>query len=66
MYCFVGNMPSSGIAMTVAGDLPCSRIIHVEKAMSELSWTRRIQDVLSEANHQQFKSVAFPILCSGE
>jgi len=59
-------MPSTGIAMTEAGDLSCSRIIHVKEAQSDVSWIRMIQDVLSEANYQQFKSVAFPILCTGE
>ena len=59
----LGPMPSSGFAVTGAGNLPCRHVIHIN-ARSNL--TNTIVRVLLEAERLHDTSVAFPALGTGE
>ena len=56
-------MPSNGIAVTGAGNLPCRRIIHIN---ARLDLTTIIANVLVKAEQLCIRSVAFPALGTGE
>ena len=60
----VGKTSSNGIAVTCAGQLPCSHIIHID-AQYGGDWTTIIENVLVEADSLQIESVAFPALGTG-
>ncbi|KAI0236887.1 hypothetical protein LSAT2_012591 [Lamellibrachia satsuma] len=55
-------MPSSGIAVTGPGNIPCSCIIHIDARMD---LTSVVNNVLDEAERRQIESVAFPALGTG-
>ncbi|KAK2176837.1 hypothetical protein NP493_636g03001 [Ridgeia piscesae] len=57
-----GRMPSSGIAVTGAGNLPCRHVIHINAC---LDLTTTIVRVLLEAEQLHDRSVAFPALGTG-
>ena len=59
----LGPMPSSGIAVTAAGNLPCRHVIHIN---ARLDLTTTIVRVLLEAERLHDISVAFPALGTGE
>jgi len=55
----------NGIAITRAGELPCSMIFHID-ANKDTIWTVITNNVLAEANHRKITSIAFPALGTGE
>ena len=61
----LGTIPTNGIAVTGAGKLPCSHVIHIEAPM-ETDWPCIITKVLVEAEKRHIKSVSFPALGTGE
>ena len=56
-------MPSEGIAVTGAGNLPCQHVIHIN---ARLDLTKNIANVLVKAEQLRIRSVAFPALGTGE
>ena len=65
LVCYiVGKTGSNGIAVTSAGQLPCSHIIHID-AQHGGDWTQIIENVLVEAVSLQIESVVFPALGTG-
>ena len=61
-----GTTGRNGTAVTGAGLLPCSHIIHIDGGrLKSHDWTAIIESALMEADSRQIKSVAFPALGTG-
>ena len=58
-------MPANGIAMTGAGELPCSKIFHID-ANPKTDWANITNNVFAEANRRAIRSIAFPALGTGK
>jgi len=61
-----GTTGRNGTAVTGAGLLPCSHIIHIDSdQLKSHDWTAIIESALMEADSLQIESVAFPALGTG-
>ena len=61
-----GRIGPNGTAVTSAGQLPCSHIIHLDSDhLKSHDWTAIIESALMEADSRQIKSVSFPALGTG-
>ncbi|KAL5021121.1 hypothetical protein ScPMuIL_000276, partial [Solemya velum] len=60
------EMKKKGVAITTAGKLPCSYIMHLaapgDNANSPSAWKKVIKISLSEADDSSIKKIAFPLL----
>ncbi len=66
----IGYVPVGSVALTTAGSLPCSSIIHaVGPRMGEGDETIKLQNVLKNilqlATQKKFKSISIPAISSG-
>jgi len=59
-----GTIGPNGIAVTSAGHLPCSHIMHIDVRRSDL--VAVIDSVLVEADSLGIESIAFPALGTGK
>jgi O-acetyl-ADP-ribose deacetylase (regulator of RNase III) len=55
----------NGIAVTDAGNLKCSKIIHVVAPSDVQTWKDRIYNLLTTANNLKIKARAMPALGTG-
>ena len=65
LICYTaGKIGPNGIAVTNAGQLQCSHIIHIDARRSDLAAV--IDSVLEEADSLRIESIAFPALGTGK